>query len=651
MSQQLPIGVLLPTFNVMDRIEAHLDMMRPWLESVAEIVVVDSHSTDGSVEFIQKNLRHPALRVLQHPPGLYQSWNHGISHITAPYTYISTVGETITEAGLGHLVAMAQRFEADVVLSRPRFFNEAGHPVRKRWPLDDYLQEKSVLNPGLMNPRDVFFFAMSDLPESIAGSAASNLYRTETLRRFPFPTDCGHWGDEAWFIAHAFEVLVAVTPRIFSTFLLHPSGNRMPLEKLNQLVGRMDKLAENAMSRVAQGARGTTADPAQSALCDFTSARRQLGVLEERMARAREGMLPWALNPAAWSVRSERNVFRQKFKEARSRLSGQRGPVLESKSETRPTAEMVEENGVAVSVFVCTHNPNAEYLRQTLTALRAQTLPSSRWELRLVDNASSPSLNGQYDVTWHSGGRMLREEKVGKVNALRLAFEQTSAPLVVVVDDDNVVAPDFLERAVDIARRHPGLGAWGGIVELQFEREPEPWTRKYWTFLAEQKVPQDVLFSDTKISGPLPVGAGSCFRREVLKHYFEQIDKSAWRQKLGRTGATLMSGEDTDMVLTAGDMGLGCGFFKDLRLKHLIPPSRLTEDYLTRLVEGIAFSTYVLRMMRDPLDAPPRTNLLWWVKFLGDASAKFGRRRRFYLANKRAQRKAREVYNDFYSAR
>ncbi len=42
MSQQLPIGVLLPTFNVMDRIGPHLEQMRPWLPSVKEVIVVES---------------------------------------------------------------------------------------------------------------------------------------------------------------------------------------------------------------------------------------------------------------------------------------------------------------------------------------------------------------------------------------------------------------------------------------------------------------------------------------------------------------------------------------------------------------------------------------------------------------------------------
>ncbi len=652
MSQQLPIGVLLPTFNVMDRIGPHLEQMGPWLASVKEVIVVDSHSTDGSAEFIENHLRHPRLRILRHPPGLYHSWNHGIGQITAPFTYISTIGETITEFGLRHLAATAKTLEADVVLSRPRFFDEAGQPVRKRWPIHDYLEERLPLGPELMSPGDVFFFAAADLPESIAGSAASNLYRTATLQKFPYPTDYGHWGDEAWFIAHAFEVAAVVTPRIFSSFLLHPSGNRMPPAALNELVRRMDMLAEKTMLRAAGTARGAGAEMAHSVLCDLTSIRRQLFLCDGRLDRARGSWLPWALNPSAWSARSQRNGFRKKFFEVKAQLSRQRGPLLEVRPTPppEPVAEP-EEGGVAVSVFLCTHNPRPEYLRQTLAALKAQTLPASRWELRLVDNASTPALNGQYDMSWHADGRLLREEKAGKVNALRLAFQQTSAPLIVIVDDDNVLAPEYLENAADIARRHPGLGAWGGTVELQFEHEPEEWTRKYWTFLAEQKVFEDQVLADTKISGRPPVGAGSCIRREVMKNYFDQLEKSAWRQKLGRTGTTLMSGEDTDMVLTAGDMGLGCGFFKALRLKHLIPPSRLTADYLARLSEGIRFSTYVLRMMRDPHDAPPPVNLLWWVKFLADCSAKYGRRRRFYVANKRAERKAREVYDSFYGSR
>jgi glycosyltransferase involved in cell wall biosynthesis len=651
-ASSLPVGVVLPTFNVLDRLGAHLRHLQSWIAAVQEVVVVDSHSTDGSLELIREQLHHPRLRILEHPRGLYQSWNHGIGHITAPYTYISTIGETITPFGLSHLVATASRLEADVVLSRPNFFNEQGRPVPKQWPIHDFFEARPMSEPDLLNARDVFFLAALDVPESIAGSAASNLYRTATLQKHPFFTDYGHLGDEAWFIAHAFDVAVAVTPQVFSTFMVHPSGNRMPGEVLNELVKRLRALSEETLTQAAERVPGVNAETLRLALREFAGVRLRLGLCQERLARARTGWWPWVLNPPAWSARWQRNQLRVQLPKTNAWLNVQLAPL--SRSRPAPPSETgapPDETGLAVSVFVCTHNPRPDYLRQVLEALRAQTLPPARWELRLVDNASAPALDAQYDISWHPRGRMLREETVGKVNALRLAFAETCAPLIAIVDDDNVVAPDFLENAVAIARRHPALGVWGGAVDLQFERPPEEWTRKYWPFLAEQQVPQDMVLPALKFSGPLPVGAGCCIRREVMRHYFRQIEMSAWRQKLGRTGASLISGEDTDMVLTAGDMGMGCGFFKALRMKHLIPPSRLTEDYLARLVEGIQFSIYILRMTRDPLDGPPEVNLKWRVKYHCAQAFKFGRRRRFFAASKQAQRKAREVYDSLYPPR
>jgi glycosyltransferase involved in cell wall biosynthesis len=55
--------------------------LRSWLDLAQEVVVVDSESSDGTVEFLQSELRHPNLRFLSHPPGLYQSWNFGIRNL------------------------------------------------------------------------------------------------------------------------------------------------------------------------------------------------------------------------------------------------------------------------------------------------------------------------------------------------------------------------------------------------------------------------------------------------------------------------------------------------------------------------------------------------------------------------------------------
>ena len=40
---------------------------------------------------------------------------------------------------------------------------------------------------------------------------------------------------------------------------------------------------------------------------------------------------------------------------------------------------------------------------------------------------------------------------------------------IVYVDDDNLLAPDYLAEVVRIAREWPELGAWGGHIEAEFE--------------------------------------------------------------------------------------------------------------------------------------------------------------------------------------
>ncbi|HEY5792207.1 MAG TPA: hypothetical protein VIS74_02850, partial [Chthoniobacterales bacterium] len=66
------------------------------------------------------------------------------------------------------------------------------------------------------------------LPLSVIGSAASNLYSTAFLKRFPFPTDFGHEGDAAWGVIIAPFVKLAVTPRVCADFVVHGRGHDLP---------------------------------------------------------------------------------------------------------------------------------------------------------------------------------------------------------------------------------------------------------------------------------------------------------------------------------------------------------------------------------------------------------------------------------------
>jgi hypothetical protein len=102
------------------------------------------------------------------------------------------------------------------------------------------------------------------------------------------------------------------------------------------------------------------------------------------------------------------------------------------------------------------------------------------------------------------------------------------------------------------------------------------------------------------------------------------------------------------MVMAACAMGWKRGVFANLRVRHLIPPDRLTTDYLVRLAEGIRFSSYVLDILYHLRPPPPPTDLWWWCRYYCALVTKFGRKRKFFCATKNAQRRARIAYESMH---
>jgi glycosyltransferase involved in cell wall biosynthesis len=236
-------------------------------------------------------------------------------------------------------------------------------------------------------------------------------------------------------------------------------------------------------------------------------------------------------------------------------------------------------------------------------------MPLGQWELLLVDNCSRSPLSASVDLAWHPRGRHVREGELGLTPARLRGISESTAELIVFADDDNVLAPDYLERVVEIDREFPLLGAWGGQCLPGFQGgEPAEWTRPYWPLLAIHEVPNDVWgsFADFRI---IPCGAGMAIRRAVAQEYAQRVASSPLRKFLDRRGKSLICCGDSDLALTACDLGQGVGRFSRLRLTHLIPRERLTEQYLIQLVEAIHCSAKLLEAVRGPVQRERRTGV------------------------------------------
>jgi glycosyltransferase involved in cell wall biosynthesis len=272
-------------------------------------------------------------------------------------------------------------------------------------------------------------------------------------------------------------------------------------------------------------------------------------------------------------------------------------------------------SALRLSVAICTHNPRLDYLTRTIDALRKQTLAPDQWELLVIDNQSMPAI--ELDLAWQPRSRIVREESLGLTPARLRAFREATAPVIVLVDDDNVLFPDYLEQSAKLGESWSQLGAWGGQTIPEFEKSPPEWAKPY-LWLAIREFSRDRWTNIPFVPEAMPFGAGICVRRPVAEAYAQLIQNDPSRKALDRTGGKLLGCGDTDLVLTAYDQGYGTGVFAGLKLTHLIPKSRVEEDYLLRLVESTTYSVTLLKALRGytPPQLSRSQKLLEWYQSL-----------------------------------
>jgi hypothetical protein len=244
------LSVIVPTYNCAPLMERHLESMAAWADLADEIIVVDSRSTDGTLDIFRARLRHPNIRIIERDRGLYESWNEGVAATTGDWIYISTAGDTIDREHLLHLLELGRRAAVDVVISPPCFVNEAGAPSEDLgWPPSEVIAGSGLKEPFVLTAEAGFVLTFVHCPSAILGSSASNLYRGDHLRARPFPSEFKGAGDSVWILRHAAQSRLCFTPQIGSTFCVHPKEEEIRDDKLAELVAKVLAEKEAALAQ------------------------------------------------------------------------------------------------------------------------------------------------------------------------------------------------------------------------------------------------------------------------------------------------------------------------------------------------------------------------------------------------------------------
>ena len=244
-------------------------------------------------------------------------------------------------------------------------------------------------------------------------------------------------------------------------------------------------------------------------------------------------------------------------------------------------------SGFELSVIIPTYNPDSYNLSQTINGLRNQTLGLSKWELIIIDNNSTNGVPDTLDITWHPNSSIIKELKQGLTYSRIAGVNQSKGNIVVMVDDDNILSPGYLKNMVAHFKANPQLGSIGGKITGLFNNyTPESWTTEFWNMLALRDYGNEAIISEPKLLSEYPtfspVGAGMGVRRELFSAYINEIPKNT-HQITDRSGGSLSSGGDNEINIQVLKQGFSVAYFPDLSLQHIIPVSRLTKDYLSRL--------------------------------------------------------------------
>jgi glucosyl-dolichyl phosphate glucuronosyltransferase len=255
----------------------------------------------------------------------------------------------------------------------------------------------------------------------------------------------------------------------------------------------------------------------------------------------------------------------------------------------------------AITAAVCTHN-RAAYLALALASLQRQSLPAGQFEILVVDNCSTDDTRRVVDGFGPAlpNLRYIHESRLGLSNARNTALREARGRYVAFLDDDAIAAPQWLQALLAAFTSGSGrIACVGGRIDPIWEIPRPDW------------LPDALLGYLTVVdwgsSGPAlnaqrryVAGANMAFEAVALR------EAGGFDPALGRTGANLISQEEILVQRRLAARGLTVFYEHSAVVRHHVPASRLTRQWLCARVFADGYSDAVLKLRTAGLSLPRR---------------------------------------------
>lgn len=236
------------------------------------------------------------------------------------------------------------------------------------------------------------------------------------------------------------------------------------------------------------------------------------------------------------------------------------------------------EKRCRITLVIPTYNRSASLLR-ALESVARQTLDHALWCCLVVDNASTDDTQEVFARFAEAHPaldlRCVCEVQQGVSYARNRALNEAPTELICSIDDDERINPDFIAAYLRLFDSHPEAVVAGGRIIAEYEGQRPVWMSR-WT---EQLIANPIDLGEVERpfpKGQLPGGGNMGFRRSVALQF-------GFATSLGRTGKSLIGGEENDFFLRLREAGFPLWYLPEAVIWHIIPPEKQQTDYLERL--------------------------------------------------------------------
>lgn len=246
---------------------------------------------------------------------------------------------------------------------------------------------------------------------------------------------------------------------------------------------------------------------------------------------------------------------------------------------------------VDLSILIATHN-RCGILARTLESVAGLAVPADvDAEVVVVANACDDATE-QTAAAW--AGRIglplrcVAEPTPGLSVARNRCMAEARGEVLAFIDDDVWLDAGWIDGLMSVYRDR-GADLVGGPVDLWWEEVDRP---AWWSAEMDGKLSRVDHGTQVKqLTSPYSViGANFSFTRQV----YQRVGQ--FNPALGRTGANLMAGEESDYIQRAMNQGFQLYYAPEAKLKHWVQAKRITTEYLG----GIAYGNAVSRQLMKP---------------------------------------------------